>query len=131
MEASTKRGTFNTEYASRFSGAFRKLSEEIELANRKFVGGENVKLPAAEEIQSFEAGRERGIMDDPRQRQKPHRSRRHHPNVAGGKAHVAKLHKDLSKMREGVERVGLRLAEPIEVEYVGQDIRPGRCQRCG
>jgi hypothetical protein len=41
-------------------------------------------------------------------------------HVAGSKSHVAKAHRDVEKMRAGLEKVGLHLEEPIEIEYVGR-----------
>jgi len=186
MEAASRRGTLGTEYRTRFSGALKKLSAEISLAHRRFVGGEAaVKLSAAEEIEGFTGWRE-GLMDDPSRYQQTSRPERalegtaYHEriqaqvvnnlppetaftestiqayltrqgvdpsaipkkssgidlyildnsrnlivpvditNVAGGKTHVAKLHTDVGKLRVELERVGLHLSEPIEIEYVGQ-----------
>ena len=40
-------------------------------------------------------------------------------NVAGGKWHVRKLVRNVTAMRGALEHVGIRLTEPIEIEYVG------------
>jgi hypothetical protein len=184
MQAARARGTLGKEFGSRFRGAFRKLSAEVWKAHRKFVGREeDVALPAAEEIEGFEAAKEKGIMDDPsRFRYSPERALEgtaYHEhiegrvlrslpqgsiysentvqpffkqlgvdpksiparssgidlyvidgprkliipvdvaNVAGGEAHVAKLHRDVGRLRGDVEKAGWQLSDPIEIEYVG------------
>jgi hypothetical protein len=43
-------------------------------------------------------------------------------HVAGGERHVAKLHRDVGRLRAALERVGMHLAEPIEIEYVGKTL---------
>jgi hypothetical protein len=43
-------------------------------------------------------------------------------NVAGGERHVAKLNRDTSRIRSAFKDVGLEMAEPIEIEYVGKTI---------
>ena len=186
MEVSSRHGTLDAEYNSRYRAAVRKLSAEIFTAHRRFVGREeDVRLAAAEEIESF-GGQREGLMDDPSRYQYGARQERawegtaYHEriqarvaqslphdsaftentiqeyltrqgvdpaviprkssgidlyvfdnvrnvmtpvditNVAGGKKHVAKLHKDVAKLRDALERVGIHLAEPIEIEYVGR-----------
>jgi hypothetical protein len=186
MAVSSRRGTLDAEYNSRYRGAVQKLSKEIYIAHRRFVGREEgVRVAAAEEIEGFSGQRE-GIMDDPRRYQHGVRQERalegtaYHEriearvaeslphdsaftentiqaylerqgvdpavipkkstgidlyifdnirnvmtpvdiiNVAGGKKHVEKLHKDVAKLRDALEKVGIHLAEPIEIEYVGR-----------
>jgi hypothetical protein len=40
-------------------------------------------------------------------------------SVAGGRAHVNKMLADVEKFREGVEKSGMHVADPIEIEYIG------------
>jgi hypothetical protein len=189
MVESTGRNAMAAEYPQRFSGAFRKLSSEIEIANRRFVGGEtNLKLPAADEIESFGSNEPGGVLDDPdrfdytKQVERAERAAEgtafhnriedaavaslppdsvftentvqeflakkgvdpaHIPGksqgidlyvidnprklvtpvditgVSGGKTHVAKLNADVAKVRAAFEQAGFHMAEPIEIEYVG------------
>ncbi len=41
-------------------------------------------------------------------------------SVAGGRAHVRKLHADFAAFKEGVERTGMHVTDPIEIEYIGK-----------
>jgi hypothetical protein len=43
-------------------------------------------------------------------------------HVAGARQHVAKLHEDVGSMRSLFRQVGLKMTEPIEIEYVGMTI---------
>jgi len=53
------------DFPSRFRGAFKKLSSEIEAAHRRFIGEESdISLPAADEIEGFESRRQ-GDLDNP------------------------------------------------------------------
>lgn len=66
MVDSKSRGRSRAEYPTRFKGAVAKLSQEVVNAHWRLVGGEqNVRRAAAEELKSFEAGKEHGMMDDP------------------------------------------------------------------
>ena len=188
MELAASRGTLKAEYRSRFAAAHQKLAAEIDGAYRMFVddiqGGRHA---AGEEIQSWEAEREQGMMDDPnRWRRSPERAREgtaFHDHVeaavvdalpagtvytentvqglfrsmgvdpakfpegstgidlyvidsvrgvvtpvditsvAGGKAHVRKLHKNAADVRDAFEQVGLHMTEPIEIEYIGMTFK--------
>jgi Domain of unknown function (DUF4157) len=42
--------------------------------------------------------------------------------VAGGKAHVEKLYKDLSRIEAAFKKAGYTMAEPFEIEYVGRTL---------
>jgi len=65
METAVKRGTMKVDFPSRFRGAFKKLSSEIEAAHRRFIGEESdISLPAADEIEGFESRRQ-GDLDNP------------------------------------------------------------------
>ena len=44
-------------------------------------------------------------------------------HVAGAGKHVAKLHEDVGYMRSLFRQVGLKMTEPIEIEYVGMTIK--------
>jgi Domain of unknown function (DUF4157) len=190
MEASARRGTLKTEYASRFQGALKKLSAEVDAAHGVFVDPiTGTRHAAAEEIEGFESRRQHGFMDDPSPYQHTARVERmlegtaYHERiqdavvaslprdrvltentvqtflqgmgvdpkvipakstgidlyvidatrgvvtpvdiigVAGGKSHVAKLHRDFSKVSGIFEQVGLRMTEPIEIEYVGMTFK--------
>jgi hypothetical protein len=191
MQGATRRGIRGRDYNARFLPAFKKISAETSAAHRRFVDQvKGVKLPAAEEIEGFEAGREHGMMDDPSRYEHTTRAERgregttYHEHVqdrvaaslprgrcltestvqdflrrqnvdidpsaipkkstgidlyvidegagtvtpvditgvAGGKSHVAKLHRDVSKVRAAFEKAHLRMTEPIEIEYSGMTL---------
>ena len=60
------RGQLNKLVGSRFEASFRKLSNEIEVADRKlYGGGQELHHGAIEDIHAMESGKEHGIMDEP------------------------------------------------------------------
>lgn len=42
-------------------------------------------------------------------------------SVSGGRAHVGKMLTDVERFRSGVERTGMHVADPIEIEYIGKN----------
>jgi hypothetical protein len=189
MAESRSRGMLEEEFPTRFADAFRKLSHEIDNAYELWVvnpveRGPGSWDPGTEEIETREASRQHGPMDDPTrgmpEPERAHEGTAYHEriqdavvkslphesafsentiqaylerqgvsasaipdkstgidlyildnarnlivpvdivHVAGGREHVNKLNRDVGRLRAALERVGLHLAEPIEIEYVGR-----------